>query len=73
MQASGASTISILGTGGIAATVSGQNTQTITVNASSGTLAVGSSAASTFNLTTLSNITLGGSTSRLSGVQTHVD
>ena len=70
VQASGASTISILGTGGIAATVSGQNTQTITVNASSGTLAVGSSAATTFNLTSLSNITLGGTTSRLSGVQT---
>jgi len=70
VQASGASTISILGTGGIAATVSGQNTETITVNASSGTLAVGSSAATTFNLTTTSNITLGGTSSRLSGVQT---
>ena len=42
-QASGAAAISILGNGGIAATVSGQNTQTINVNASSGTLAVGSS------------------------------
>ena len=42
VQASGAATISILGNGGIAATVSGQNTQTINVNASSGTLAVGS-------------------------------
>ncbi len=70
VQASGASTISILGNGGIAAAVSGQNTQTITVNANSGTLAVGSSAATTFNLTTLSNITLGSTTSRLSGVQT---
>lgn len=70
VQASGASTISILGDGGIAATVSGQNTKTITVNASSGTLAVGSSAATTFNLTTTSNITLGGTSSRLSGVQT---
>ena len=70
VQASGAQTISILGNGGIAATVSGQNTQTINVNASSGTLAVGSSAASTFNLTTSGNITLDGSNSRLSGVQT---
>jgi len=70
VQASGASTISILGNGAIAATVSGQNTQTISVNASSGTLAVGSSAAKTFNLTTDSNITLDGDDSRLSGVQT---
>ena len=70
VKASGAATISVLGNGAIAATISGQNTQTITVNASSGTLAVGSSAATTFNLTTDANITIGGSTSRLSGVQT---
>jgi len=70
VQASGAQTITILGNGGIAATVSGQNTQTITVNASSGSLAVGSSAANTFTLNTTGNIEVNGSNSRLSGVQT---
>jgi len=70
VQASGASTISILGGGNINATVSGQNTTAITVNAGSGTLAVGSSAANSFTLNTSGNITIPDTTSRLSGVQT---
>jgi len=73
VQASGASTISILGNGGINAIISGQNTETITVNGSSGSLAVGSSAATTFNLKTEAQVSVGTVNtynSRLSGVQT---
>jgi hypothetical protein len=70
IRASGASTITVAGSGAIAATISGQNTQTINVNASSGTLAVGSSAASTFNLNVTDKITIDGTASRLSGLTT---
>ena len=62
LQASGAETISILGSGvlGGGATVSGQNTTSITVNANSGTLALGSSAADTLTFNSDSNLTVTG-------------
>ena len=50
IMASGAETISIVGDGKIAATVSAESAKTINVDVGSGTLVIGSSAATTFNL-----------------------
>ena len=69
LRASGAETITVTGNGDIAATISGREASTITVNAGSGTFAIGSSAAKTFNLSTQSGITID-SASKMSGVQT---
>ena len=57
----------MLGSGNIAATISGQNTQSITINANSGTVALGSSAAKTLTLNSNLDVAYSG---RASGVQT---
>jgi len=69
VRASGAQTITVSGKADIAATISGKEAETINIDVGSGSLAVGSSAASTFQLSSTSGLEIL-TGSRLSGVQT---
>ena len=69
IQATGAETITVVGSANIAAVISGEAATSINMTVGSGNLTLGSTAALVFNLVTSEDITFGTSGNRLAKVQ----